>query len=149
MKNYLKCSLTDDEKSEIIGIIWMVVRNFKYRLNKRNNNTVELIEDLDLTYSDKYDFEHIQFEDYRENLCPLTESQKTNIVNKLNTLMDDLSLFELKRALTFNEKLVFFFVFMEKYKAVDTQKLLNVSKKTIYNWQESVKDKINLIREVF
>lgn len=148
MKNYLKEPLTDDEKKEIKGIIWMVVRNCKHKINKMKNK-VELVDDLGLIYNDSYKFEYLEFGDYRDSLTPLTELDKTDIVNKLNTLMDDLTLFELKRALTFNEKLVFFFVFMEKYKLKNVQFLLSVDRKTIYNRQKSVEAKIEFFKEVF
>ena len=148
MKNYLKEPLTDDEKKEIKGIIWMVVRNCKHKINKMKNK-VELVDDLGLIYNDSYKFEYLEFGDYRDSLTPLTELDKTDIVNKLNTLMDDLTLFELKIALTFNEKLVFFFVFMEKYKLKNVQFLLSVDRKTIYNRQKSVEAKIEFFKEVF
>lgn len=148
MKNYLKEPLTEDEKKEIKGIIWMVVRNCKHKINKMKNK-VELVDDLGLIYNDSYKFEYLEFGDYRDSLTPLTELDKTDIVNKLNTLMDDLTLFELKRALTFNEKLVFFFVFMEKYKLKNVQFLLSVDRKTIYNRQKSVEAKIEFFKEVF
>lgn len=148
MKDYLKEPLTEDEKREIKGIIWMVVRNCKHKINKIKDK-VELVDDLGLIYNDSYKFEYLEFGDYRDSLTPLTESDKTDIVNKLNTLMDDLTLFELKRALTFNEKLVFFFVFMEKYKLKNVQFLLSVDRKTIYNRQKSVEAKIEFFKEVF
>lgn len=149
MKNYLTDPLTEDEKSEIAGIIWMVVRNCRYKFFNQKENSLELIENLDMTYNDIYSFDHLDFGDYRDNLCPLTESEKTDIVNKLNTLMDDLSLYELKRALTFNEKLVFFFSYMENYKNKTIQFLLSVDRKTIYNRQQTIKAKIDFFREVF
>lgn len=149
MKNYLKETLTEDEKREIKGIIWIVVRNFKHKISKETKGKVELIDDLGLIYNDSYKFDNLEFKDYRGNLTPLTELEKTNIVNKLNTLMDDLYLFELKKALTFNEKLVFFFIFMEKYKIKEVQFLLSVDRKTIYNRQKSIGAKIEFFKEVF
>lgn len=149
MKDYLKENLSKDEESEIAGIIWMVVRNCRYKFFNQNENTLSLIDNLDITYNDIYSFENLKFEDYRDRLCPLTESEKTDIVNKLNTLMDDLALYELKRALTFNEKLVFFFSFMEKYKNKTVQLLLSVDRKTIYNRQQTIKAKIDFFREGF
>ena len=155
MKNYLTDPLTEDEKSEIAGIIWMVVRNCRYKFFNQKENSLELIENLDMTYNDIYSFDFLKYllqnlvGDYMDHLCPLTESEKTDIVNKLNTLMDDLSLYELKRALTFNEKLVFFFSFMENYKNKTIQFLLSVDRKTIYNRQQTIKAKIDFFKEVF
>lgn len=72
----------------------------------------------------------------------MIEDQKTAIVNQLNMLMDELSLFNLKRALTFNEKLVFFLFFIQKYRTTEVMELLAVDRKTIYNRRKSIQMKI-------
>lgn len=148
MKNYLTEPLTKEEKKEIKAIIWMAARSFNYKKSTKKDFPTELIDSLNLTYNDLYEFEDYKFDDYRDRMTPLTETEKTEIVSKVNILMDNLCLYEFKRALTFNEKLVFFFIFMENYKAKDVQFLLSACKKTIYNRQESVKNKIKFILEV-
>lgn len=143
MKNYLREDLSEGEKAELKSIIWRVAKKYKLELYERNKQTVSIIEDLDVTTEDHYNFEAISFPDYSESLNPLTESQKTNIVNKLNMLMDELWLFELKKTLTFNEKLVFFLLSVERLKGVEVMKLLSLSKRTIYNRRKSIESKIN------
>lgn len=147
MKDYLKCTLTEDEKNEILGIIWMVHKNHKHLLYKKQKREVPLIEQLDGVYEDCYNIGKIFFKDYRDSLTPLTEQEKTEIVNKLNTVIDELCLFELKRTLTFNEKLVFFFVLMENYKKEQVALLLNVDRRTIYNRIKSTNAKLEVIKE--
>ena len=110
----------------------------------------ELMDDIELIHNDTYNFDVLKLNIYNDGkISVITENQKTEIVNYLNNLMDEVCMFELKRALTFNEKLVFFFIYMEKLKAKETQYILQVSKKTIYNWQVSIDKKIKLIRGVF
>ncbi len=138
MKDYLQEKLSDDEESEIKGIIWMVVRNYNSKKNKKLGVEMALDDDLDLSYQDLYSFEELVFKDYRGYTEPLTESEKTEIVNKLNNVMDEVCLCNLKRTMTFNEKLVFFFLFIEKYKANQVMLLLDSSRKTIYNRKKSI-----------
>ena len=69
MKNYLTDPLTDDEKSEIAGIIWMVVRNCRYKFFNQKENSLELIENLDITYNDIYSFDHLEGGDFIYYLC--------------------------------------------------------------------------------
>ena len=135
-KNYLECSLTIDEIKEIKGIIWTIVLNFKHKISEEKNQMSELMDDIELIHNDTYNFDVLKLNIYNDGkISVITENQKTEIVNYLNNLMDEVCMFELKRALTFNEKLVFFFIYMEKLKAKETQYILQVSKKTIYNWQ--------------
>ncbi|MBP3800428.1 MAG: hypothetical protein J6I85_00095 [Clostridia bacterium] len=149
-KNYLECSLTIDEIKEIKGIIWTIVLNFKHKISEEKNQMNELMDDIELIHNDTYNFDVLKLNIYNDGkISVITENQKTEIVNYLNNLMDEVCMFELKRALTFNEKLVFFFIYMEKLKAKETQYILQVSKKTIYNWQVSIDKKIKLIRGVF
>ena len=149
-KNYLECSLTIDEIKEIKGIIWTIVLNFKHNISEEKNQMSELMDDIELIHNDTYNFDVLKLNIYNDGkISVITENQKTEIVNYLNNLMDEVCMFELKRALTFNEKLVFFFIYMEKLKAKETQYILQVSKKTIYNWQVSIDKKIKLIRGVF
>lgn len=149
-KNYLECSLTIDEIKEIKGIIWTIVLNFKHKISEEKNQMSELMDDIELIHNDTYNFDVLKLNIYNDGkISVITENQKTEIVNYLNNLMDEVCMFELKRALTFNEKLVFFFIYMEKLKAKETQYILQVSKKTIYNWQVSIDKKIKLIRGVF
>lgn len=145
MKNYLKDDLSTSEKKEIIGIIWMTVKNHKFKISKKEKGEIKLIDDLDLSYNDFYSFERITFKDYSYS-NPLTKEGEIDIVNQLNILIDEVCLSQLKRTLTFNEKLVFFFIFLEKYKSVKVSFLLSVDRKTIYNYKRSIKDKIDKMK---
>ena len=142
MKDYLKEDLSVEEKAEIISIIWRVARKYKYKRFKENENKMTLIEELDLTIEDTYNFNKIDYQVLRGVLSPFTEEQKTSVVRQLNMLMDELTLFDLKRTLTFNEKLVFFLINVENYKSTEVMKLLSVSRKTVYNRQKSIEKKI-------
>lgn len=139
MKNYLNDDLSEEERTEIIGIIWMTVKNYKFKQYAKQRFETPLIEDLDLQYYDSYDFEKFNFKDYYD---PLTKDEKIDIINKLDSIIDKLFLFQLKRTLTFNEKLVFFFAFINKYTNTKISFLLSLDRKTIYNCKKSIKNKI-------
>lgn len=145
MKNYLKESLSDEEKAELTSIIWRVAKKYKILLYKQQKRNVGIIDELDLIVEDDYNFDNPNIQDLKGKVAPLTESQKTDIVNKLNMLMDDLCLFELKRTLTFNEKLVFFLLLVERFRGVEVMKLLSISKMTVYNRRKSIENKINKV----
>lgn len=142
-KDYLKEKLSDGEMAELTSIIWRVAKKHKCKMYVQQKKTVCMNEDIDLPIVDKYSFEHLELQNSFRPLVPLTEVEKTDIVNKLNMLMDELWLFDLKRALTFNEKLVFFLLSVEQYKIIEIIKLLSLSQKTIYNRRKSIEAKIN------
>ena len=146
MKNYLKEDLSEDEESEVKGIIWMVVRNYNSKKNQKLGVEMTLDDEISLSCQDLYAFEELVFRDYRDYTRPLTESEKTEIVNKLNMIMDEVRLSDLKRTMTFSEKLVFFFLFVEKYKANQVMLLLDSSRKTIYNRKKSIEKIIKEMR---
>lgn len=143
MKDYLKESLSDEEKAELTSIIWKVAKKHKLKIYDQQKKTVSMIENLDLQIEDEYNFYDFNLENRNNIFDPLTETQKTNIVNKLNMLMDELWLFDLKRALTFNEKLVFFLLSVERLKGVEVMKLLSITKMTVYNRKKSIETKIH------
>lgn len=142
-KDYLKENLSDEERAELTSIIWRVAKKHKLKMYAQQKKTVCMNEDIDLPIVDKYNFGDLDLQSCIRPLVPLTEVEKTNIVNKLNMLMDELWLFDLKRALTFNEKLVFFLLSVERYKGVDVMKLLCIDKKTVYNRRKSIESKIS------
>ncbi len=139
MKNYLNDDLSKEERTEIIGIIWMTVRNYKFKQYEKQRFEIPLIEDLDLQYYDLYDFEKFNFKDYYD---PLTKDEKIDIINQLDSIIDNLFLFQLKSTLTFNEKLVFFFAFINMYTNTKISFLLSLDRKTIYNCKKSIKNKM-------
>lgn len=143
MKNYLREDLSEGEKAELISIIWRVAKKHKLKLYEQRKRTINMIENLDLHIEDNYNFEKVNIRSFCNPLNPLTELEKTNIVNKLNMLMDELLLYDLKRTLTFSEKLVFFLLSIERLKGVEVMKLLSLSKRTIYNRRKSIESKIN------
>lgn len=142
MKDYLKEELSVNEQAEIISIIWRVARKYKLKLYNEQKRSIRLVEELDLAIEDLYEFNNFNYLEYKTILTPLVEDEKTAIVNQLNMLMDELSLFNLKRALTFNEKLVFFLFFVQKYRTTEVMELLAVDRKTIYNRRKSIEMKI-------
>ena len=146
MKNYLKEDLSEDEESEVKGIIWMVVRNYNSKKNQKLGVEMTLDDEISLSCQDLYAFEELVFRDYRDYTRPLAESEKNEIVNKLNMIMDEVRLSDLKRTMTFSEKLVFFFLFVEKYKANQVMLLLDSSRKTIYNRKKSIEKIIKEMR---
>lgn len=143
MKDYLQEPLSNEEKAELTSIIWRVAKKHKLKIYAQQKQTICVIENVDLPIEDDYDFDNLSIQNYNRDLSPLSETQKTDIVNKLNMLMDELRLFDLKRALTFNEKLVFFLLSVERFKAIEVMKLLSLSKKTVYNRRKSIELKIN------
>lgn len=145
MKNYLKEALSDEEKAELISIIWRVAKKHKLKQYEQRKKTVSMIENLDLHIEDNYNFEIINIRSFCNPLTPLTELEKTNIVNKINMLMDELLLYDLKRTLTFNEKLVFFLLSVERLKSIEVMKLLDIDRKTVYNRKKSIESKISKI----
>mgnify|MGYP001156195164 CR=1 FL=1 len=142
-KDYLKENLSAEEKAELTSIIWRVAKKHKIKRYAEQQKTVSMIDDIDFPIEDNYNFDNFELQSYRKSLTPLTEVEKTNIVNKLNMLMDELCLFNLKRALTFNEKLVFFLLSVQRYKGVEVMKLLSITKMTVYNRKKSIASKIN------
>lgn len=142
MKDYLKEELSVNEQAEIISIIWRVARKYKLKLYNEQKRSIRIVEELDLAIEDLYEFNNFNYLEYKTILTPLVEDEKTAIVNQLNMLMDELSLFNLKRALTFNEKLVFFLFFVQKYRTTEVMELLAVDRKTIYNRRKSIEMKI-------
>lgn len=143
MKDYLKEDLSIEERAELTSIIWRVAKKHKLKVYAQRKRTVGLIEDMDLPIEDNYDFDDFGLQSCSRDLSPLTEVEKTNIVNKINMLMDELWLFDLKRTLTFNEKLVFFLLSVERYKGVEVMKLLSITKMTVYNRKKSIASKIS------
>lgn len=142
-KDYLKENLSAEEKAELTSIIWRVAKKHKIKIYAEQQKTVSMIDDIDFPIEDNYNFDNFELQSYSKSLTPLTEVEKTNIVNKLNMLMDELWLFDLKRALTFNEKLVFFLLCVQRYKGVEVMKLLSITKMTVYNRKKSIASKIN------
>lgn len=142
MKDYLKESLSQEEKLIIVGMIWKVARKYKrkYFLEQRRN--CALIDNIDLAIEDNYTFHKKNSHFEIMSLTPLTDEQKCDIVMELDSLLRESCLFELIRTLTFNEKLVFFLYYLEDYKNVEVSLLLENTEKTILNRRNSIDNKI-------
>lgn len=143
MKNYLNDKLSEEEKKEIVGIIWMTVKNYKFKQYEKQRFEVPLIENIDLPYDDSYNFDDFNFKDYYN---PLTKDEKIDIIEQLDSIINKLCLFQLKRMLTFNEKLVSFFVFTKTYTNTKISYLLSLDRKTIYNCKKSIKNKFEKLK---
>ena len=88
MKDYLKEDLSIEERAELTSIIWRVAKKHKLKVYAQRKRTVGLIEDMDLPIEDNYDFDDFGLQSCSRDLSPLTEVEKTNIVNKINMLME-------------------------------------------------------------
>lgn len=136
MKDYLEENLSIEEDDEILGIIWKTAQKYKLKIyNEKKLKTVKTvrIEDADTMIYDTYKVEETKLQNVKDILHPFSQDEKTTIVNELNNLLDALCLMEIKRTLTFNEKLVFVLVYMEEMTRSATANLLQVQRKTIYN----------------
>lgn len=145
MKNYLKESLSKEEELILYGIMKNVRRLYKSRLYQKKQIIYELFDDLNVATEDTYTF-YKASEDI-VSLNPLTDRQKCDIVLRLDSILRELCLFDLKRTLTFNEKLVFFLFYVENFKNGEISKLLGNTEKTILNRRKSIDTKIEKMKE--
>lgn len=115
-KDYLKEKLSDYERTELISIIFRVAKKYKLKLYNKLKREMLVIDELDLRVEDTYNFDESLSRNYKDALCPLNDEEKDNIVKQLNILMKEVRLCNLKKTLTYNEKLVFFLIFIENQK---------------------------------
>ncbi len=146
MKDYLKETLTQEERLIILGVIWKVARKYKRKYYIEQKKYCEIIDNIDLVTEDTYTFYKYNSQSKIVSLTPLTEKQKCDIVMELDSLLRELCLFELIRTLTFNEKLVFFLFYLEEYKNMEVATLLDNAERTILNRRKSIDNKIKKMK---
>jgi len=145
MKDYLKCSLTQDEKDLITKIIWITAKDFKKRLYRRNIKYNNLpIDDVEISIEDKYDFSYIKTRDDFDFANPISNYDKFKIVEYIDNLLSELMLEKFRVALTFEEKLVLFLHLFKKYNQEQVAVIIGVSSKTINRRKKSIDNKIKL-----
>lgn len=141
MKDYLKCSLSQEEKNLISVIIWVTAKDYKKRLYKRNQYQLIPIEDMVISVEDEYNFVNWDTRGDFDFARPIAMVDKVRIVNNVDSILSELSLYEFKKALTFDEKLVLFLYSFQKNTEERTGFLLSVTDRTIRNRLKSIEDK--------
>lgn len=146
MKDYIRENLTDEERLIIIGVIWKVSRKFKMLYYEEKKKYCEFIDEYDSPIEDTYNFYNYDIEKNKVAVCSLTEEQKCDIVMTMDALLKEVSLFDLIRTLTFNEKLVFFLYKIENYRNNEIATMLEITEQTVINRRKSIDKKIKIMK---
>lgn len=142
MKDYLKCSLSQDEKDLITSIIWVTAKDFKRQIYKRNcKHPLIPIDDVELSVEDEYDFINLKTRGDFDFTRPLVEFDKERIVVHVDRVLLELSLNKFKIALTFDEKLVLFLCNFMQFSEDNVAFLLQVKPRRVRYLKESMKPK--------
>lgn len=142
MKNYLYCSLSQEEKNLITSIIWITAKDYKRQIYKRNTKHPLIpIDSVELSVEDEYDFINLKTRGDFDFTRPLKELDKKRIVEYVDRVLLELSLNKFKVALTFDEKLVLFLCKFMEISEEDTACLLQVKPRRISYLKESTKPK--------
>ena len=141
MKDYLKCSLSQEEKDLISVIIWVTAKDYKKRLYKRNQYQLIPIEDMVISVEDEYNFVNLDTRGDFDFARPIAMVDKVRIVEYVDSILSELSLYEFRKALTFDEKLVLFLYSFQKLTEEKVAILLEVSSRTIIRRNKSIKIK--------
>lgn len=157
MKDYLKESLSDDEEKYLYGIMKKIIFKYQKCLSKQlENETISIDDELLgnlLEINDTYNFGN----DLSETkilrdvsaLKPYTMEEQERIVETLDNVAKESGLSVFITPLTFNEKLVVFLLYLEKYQVNQVAKLLSVDRRTICNRDKKIKNKFNKAKEDF
>jgi len=141
MKDYLKEELSSKEREMILAIIKVTARCFKNRLYQRNKIRMLPIDDIDLPIEDDYTVFVFKIKKNISLSVPLTMEEKNKIVQYVDNVLNELSLFDFKRALTFDEKLVLFLYRFKKFTENQTADFLDCCERTVRYRNESIKEK--------
>jgi len=142
MKNYLYCSLSQEEKDLITSIIWVTAKDFKRQNYKRIcKHPIIPIDDVDLSVEDEYDFSNLKTRGDFDFARPIAMADKVRIVEYMDSILSEVSLNSFKIALTFDEKLVLFLYCFKKYTEEQVALLIGVSRRTIIRKNKSIEDK--------
>ena len=137
MKDYLKEELSSKERETIIAIIKVTARCYKNRLYKRNKTKILSIDDIDLPIEDDYTVFVFRIKKNISLSVPLTMEEKNKIVQYVDNVLNELSLFDFKRALT----LVLFLYKFKSFTEIQTANFLDCCERTIRYRNESIKEK--------
>lgn len=141
MKDYLKCSLSQEEKDLIISIIWITAKSYKQRLYKRNQHQLIPIDDVNIPVEDEYNFFNLKTRGDFDFARPIAMVDKVRIVEYVDRILSELSLYKFKIALTFDEKLVLFLYSFKKLTEEQVAVLIGVSSRTIIRRNKSIENK--------
>lgn len=141
MKNYLKCTLSQEEKDLITAIIWVTAKNYKKRLFKRNRHQLIPIDDVEISVEDEYEFVKFETRSDFDFTRPIAMSNRVRIVEYIDRILSELSLNKFKVALTFDEKLVLFLYCFKKFTEEKVATLMGVSRRTIIRKNKSIENK--------
>lgn len=144
MKDYLKEELSEEEKLILFGIIWRAARKYKRKYYIEKTKNYEFIDNIDYIVEDEYLSYNIKYQISPLNI--LEDEQKCKIVIQLDSLFKELSLFELIKILTFDEKLVFFLYCLEGFNNRDVSKILETTERTVFNKRKSIDKKISKMK---
>ena len=156
MKDYLKEPLSNEEKSFVYGIIRKSSLKFIREYTKVKNNEVLLSDKEGLSEEDLADTTKLDLIDkILDNkilkdisvLKPYTQYEQEKIVETLEKFAFESGLLRFITPLTFNEKLVVFLLYVEKYQVNEICILLNVSRMAIWRRDKSLKKKISKVKE--
>ena len=156
MKDYLKESLSSDEKAFIYGIIRKTALKFVREYVKVEQKEIlcldsdDMPEDLLIDYNSSNLVDKIlETEILRGNadLKSYSQNEKEEIVKTLENLAIESGLKEFIAPLTFNEKLVVFLIYVEHYDINTVAILLDINRSTIWRRDKSIKKKILKVKE--
>ena len=137
MKDYLKCSLSCEEIDLINGIIWVAAKCYKTRKYNQNKRRFVSIDEVELSVEDEYDFFGVQTRGGFDFIKPMTELEKIDVVDYVDSILSELSLNKFKIALTFDEKLMIFFFIFKHYSEKKVAYLLQIKMRRVKYLKES------------
>ncbi len=141
MKDYLKYPLSQEERDLITSIIWITAKSYKQRLYKRNRHQLIQFDVVDIPVEDEYDFFSLKTRGDFDFAKPIAMVDKVRIVEYVDSILLELSLYEFKEALTFDEKLVLLLYSFQKNTQEKIAFLLSVTDRTIRNRLRSIETK--------
>ncbi len=156
MKDYLKDSLSDEEKKYIYGIIYKTILKYQRIISRRLEKESVSIDDDEfpeelLAVSDTYNFSdnlsELKILRGVYALKPYTIDEQEKIVKILERIAKNEGISMFITPLTFNEKLVVFLLYLAKYQVNQVATLLNVDRRTICNRKKSITNKFKKIKE--
>lgn len=156
MKDYLKESLSNDEKAYIYGIIHKTALKYIRNLYKIRNNE-EFLEDsvnfneslFSVRDNDEILDKILETKILKDinSLKPYSAYEKEKIIEMLENIASRSELNKYIKPLTSGEKLVVFLLYLENYQVNEVAILLNVSRMAIWKRDKSIKSKINIVKE--
>lgn len=141
MKDYLRESLTQEEKDLVVAVIWRTAKKVKQRIFAKKDNRIVPIDEVELFSEDEYNFVKIETRGNLDSFRVLTSEAKERIVKYVDDVLTELSLYKFRIALTFDEKLVLFLCSFRHYPEKKAALMLQVKLRRIKYLKESFKIK--------